>query len=58
MCGQFVEADKILHQCRVREENLSKGPSLTFGCCGLFPAARVGGGQAGRALLVLRRLDG
>lgn len=31
-------------------------PLLTLGCCSLLPASRVGGCQAGWALLVLRRL--
>lgn len=32
-------------------------PSLTLWGCSLLPPSRVGGRQAGRALLVLRRLD-
>lgn len=43
--------------CLLERKRLHVIHSLTLGCCSLLPASRVGGYQAGRALLVLGRLD-
>lgn len=49
---------KTCSSAESEREHGGEGPALTLGRGRLFPAPRVGGSQAGGALLVLGGLDG